>query len=131
MKIRFTNKLAIMYFVVVALFFNTATSVMAFNGSLNSEQGFLVCTIKGYKWISASESNDSAPTQTQHCPICLLPASDDNLDNGVDHTPSYTAINSDNSLFTPSHRITHKTNVPYDFAQGRAPPRLTSPFVIS
>jgi len=113
-----------MYFVVVALFFNTATSVMAFGGSLNSEKGFLVCTIKGYQWISVSESKDSLPTQSQHCPICLMPSNDDPLTDDFVHTPSYTKINRSNKRLTFIEPLSHNTNTPNDFAQGRAPPQL-------
>ena len=123
----FKNQIAILYVVIIALFFNTATA-MAVSGVNDGEVNgnkVLLCTLQGYQWVSLDGVDDSAPPLAKHCQFCLFPSIDDSVSDFFAYISSNLVyFNSLEVNKLPSIEVLASESF-YSIAQGRAPPVLT------
>lgn len=122
MMFRYANQITIMYLVIVALFFNTATSMAAFGSDGQSSKGTLLCTLQGYQWVSLDGVDEPVSSSFVHCKLCLFPSAGDSLGDyfvSIQKIPLLDVV-SDNSIV--SEYLLYSSYSPYTFAQGRAPP---------
>lgn len=112
-----------MYLVIVALFFNTATSMVAFAGEGQSDKGTLLCTLQGYQWVSIDGVDEPVSSSFAHCKLCLFPAAGDGLGDYFVYSPQKLPLVEDVSkgVISPQY-ASYSSYTPYFFAQGRAPP---------
>ena len=119
---RATRKAATLYIVLIALFFNTATSMAVSGTNVQSGDKVLLCTVQGFQWVSLDDADDSTQHAAQHCKICLFPVSDESASDYFFYSPQLAAfVNVVNTVLFDNPASLGLESF-YSFAQGRAPP---------
>ena len=120
---RSAKQLNIVALLMFALIFNAMSSTAM--AGVAGENGVLLCTSQGYKWLNVDKSSDKSNKIQKHCQLCLAPQGDTSDDNILfaavllkSQFAAHNGLSFSHVYIRPHHNV-------YQLAQGRAPPALS------
>lgn len=104
-----------------ALIFNAVTSSVVYGVEQN---GVLICTSQGYKWLKVENETSETERAQQHCKLCLFPPSEEHFDDVIANTSVDSSFSFEQITgFSLEYQVISR--FAYLVAQGRAPPLNT------
>jgi len=118
-----TKQLNIIALLMFALIFNAMSSTAM--AGIAGENGVLLCTSQGYKWVDVEQSFDKSNKIQKHCQLCLVPQGDSSDDSVLSSSEYLHTLRVTDNVFAFSNVYIKPTHNSYQLAQGRAPPALS------
>ncbi len=114
------RQLHTIYLVMFALLFNAMTS-SAMASSLG-ENGMLLCTSQGYKWVNVEQDGKTVEQAQEHCQACLFPHNDDSPSDLINSASAntFSKLASNDLLLASDIALLQRDN--FALHLSRAPP---------